>query len=175
MNRAHAHGAPLLLIGCLVTAACSQPPPADLPHPVSAALTAQLDLCREVGGAANAGSALGRADLNTDGMDDFVLFTGWIRCENAWSVYGDRLKGVQIFVADSRGNALEAFTGSAYDVRIETTADGTRLWLTLSDLDCGRSRTASFAEAVFCERPLVWDAVGGRFDYAPLGSMRLIE
>jgi hypothetical protein len=150
-------------------------PDADLPGPVGTALAEQLELCREGGGTPHADKALQRADLNGDGTADFVLYVGWIECENAWSIYGDRAKAVRVFIAGDRGSASEAFADTVYDTRIETTDGAARLWLTVSGEACGRPPAPSFAEESFCERPLVWDAGAARLEYDSLDNVRMIE
>lgn len=167
-----AHGSLTLLLFAGATA-CGQGGQ-SLPTSVRAALDALTSDCSSVGGTPRADEAVRRADLDADGVDDFVLFAGWIACENAWSIYGDREKLVTVFAGDATTGAVEAFTGTAFDVKVEHRADGAELWLATMGASCGRPPAPTFAEETFCERKL--ERVGtGPFDYAALRTIHLIE
>ena len=160
-------------------AACGQAreaatPGSAMPATVMAPLDELTALCGEAGGTPHAENAVRRADLNADGADDYILFVGWIWCENAISIYGDRQKGLVVFANDGRGGAIEAFQNIVFDAEIES-ADGTpQLWLTTMAEQCGRPSAATFAEESFCRRPIVAVAPD-RFEYAPLSTVRMIE
>src|SRR5262245_32674313 len=81
-------------------AACTRPPDADLPATVTDAVGALAAECTGAEGKPHTEKAVERADLNGDGRDDFVLHAGWIACENAWSIYGDREKFVAVYAGD---------------------------------------------------------------------------
>jgi hypothetical protein len=104
------------------------------------------------------------ADLNGDGAPDFVLYAGWIVCEHAWNVYGDREKTVRVFAARGR-DAEESFAGAVYDARLDTSGTRAEIVLTVSGPACGKPRADSFAGASFCERALVWNARTRHFEY----------
>jgi hypothetical protein len=158
----------------LVAAACT-PPSSDLPPSVADGLAMLAAQCTEAQGTPKTGDAVRRADLTGDSADDFVLFAGWIACENAWSIYGDREKFVAVYASDGRGGAAEAFAGSVYDAAIESAGGVATLWLGTSAERCGRPRAETFAEESFCDRPLAWNAAAARFDFAPLATVRPIE
>jgi hypothetical protein len=132
-------------------------------------------MCIEVDGVPQAEDAVRRADLNADGAAELILYTGWIVCENAWSLYGDREKSIRVFVDDGHGDATDAFADMVFDATIETAGGGSRLWLTVSGAACGKPPAPTFAEEHFCDRALVWDAGAARFDYAPVETARQIE
>jgi hypothetical protein len=146
-----------------------------LPPPVAAVLAALTDECTRVDGIPHAENAVQRADLNADGTEDFVLYAGWIVCENAWSIYGDREKALTVFAGDGDGGAAEAFADLVYDAKIETQGAAAQLWLSTSAERCGRPRAEVFADETFCDRRIEWHAGTARFDYAPLDTVRLIE
>ncbi|MGD9597270.1 MAG: hypothetical protein AB7G76_02735 [Steroidobacteraceae bacterium] len=147
---------------------------AKLPTEVEGALAARVEECTGVGGIPHTDKAVQHADLNGDGHEDYVLFAGWIDCENAASVYGDRAKPVTILVGDDKGGARVALENYVYDVRIEATGAGAKAWLTVSGENCGRPPAPDFASEAFCERPIAWNAGAGRFDFAPVSTVRII-
>lgn len=167
----------LLFVAGLVAAAavCGRARGEDSPPAVSGALAELVDMCIEVDGVPQTRDAVRRIDLNDDGAPDFVLYTGWIVCENAWSLYGDREKSLRVFVGDDHGEATEAFSDMVYDATIETADSGSRLWLTVSAEACGKPPAPTFAEEHFCDRALEWNAGAARFDYAPVETARQIE
>lgn len=162
---------------CLIlcsAAACSDRQDSRLPAAVASSLGEFTTLCREAGGEPYSDDAVRRADLDADGYADFVLFAGWLECENAWSVFGDREKTILVFAGDGSDGASEAFRDAAFDAKLEAQGDGTQLWLTTSAEQCGRPRAPTFAEESFCERAVV-SAAATRFEYAPLSTVRMIE
>ena len=145
-----------------------------LPGTVAAALAELSSMCSDAGGTPRTDTAVRRVDLNGDGHDDFILYTGWISCENAWSIYGDREKLVEVFAGDGANGAALAFTANVYDARIDS-ADGRQtLWLTTSGQACGRPPAATFAEETFCERAVVAQGPA-KFEFAPVSTVRMIE
>lgn len=163
------------VLALLAVAACGPAPSSDLPVPVAAALAALAQQCSEVSGIPDTGGAVKRADLNGDAREDFVLYAGWIDCENAASIYGDREKGLGVFASDARGEVAEAFSDLVYDATIESAGSASELWLTTSAEGCGRPRAEVFAEESFCDRRVVWNPAAARFDWAPVSTVRMIE
>ena len=146
-----------------------------LPASVTADLKSVADMCREVGGSPNTDEAVKSSDLNADGQADFVLFVGSVMCDGAASVYGDRMKEVHVYAGDGRGGAREAFVDLVYGMLIEGTGSTARVWLTVSGKQCGKPPAPNFASESFCQRALAWNAASGRFDYAPVSTVRMIE
>jgi hypothetical protein len=62
-------------------------------------------MCTDAGGKPLAEDAVKRADLNADGEQDYVLDGGSVGCEGFASLYGDREKGVTVYVGDGKGGA----------------------------------------------------------------------
>ena len=85
-------------------------PAPQLPAAVAAALQSVADQCTGVGGKPLTADAVKRVDLTGDGMDDFVLDVGSVNCDGAASIYGDREKGVTVYVGDGKGGATSAFS-----------------------------------------------------------------
>lgn len=146
-----------------------------LPASVAAALKSNTDLCSEVGGKPNAASAVKSVDLNGDGKPDFVLYVGWIDCDGAVSIYGDREKGVTVYAGDGAGGAVEAFSDVVFDTKLEGTGAAAKLWLTTSGGGCGKPPAPDFAHENFCDRAVIWNAKTRKFEYAPVSTVRVIE
>lgn len=146
-----------------------------LPATVAKAVKDAAAICTEVGGKANTSQAVKHADLNGDGAEDYVLDVGSINCEGAASVYGDREKGVLVYVGDGKGGATEAFNGVSYGARVEGAGAAAKLWLTVSGADCGKPPAKDFASENFCERPLAWNAKTRKFDFAPVSTVKMIQ
>jgi hypothetical protein len=146
-----------------------------LPATVAAWVKAAADTCREVEGKPDATKAVQRADLNGDGIEDFVISVDDIDCEGAASIYGDREKAMVVFAGDGKGGATPVFDDSVYGTRIEKEGARAKLWLTVMGAQCGKKPAKDFASENFCDRPLVWDPVKRRFDYAPVSSVKMIQ
>jgi hypothetical protein len=153
-----------LLLGIVAAATCDRAPAAQLPAAAAAALAELLRTCTDANGTPHYEHAAQQADLNGDGRPDVVLYAGWIVCENAWSVYGDREKAVQVFVSNGHG-ADEAFVDRVFDAQLQTDGKRARLVLTVSGPACGKPRTDSFSGESFCERTLVFDPATRHFGY----------
>lgn len=166
MRAPHAIACAFVLAGSLPAAAQEK-----LPSPVAADLRPLAELCREVGGKPDTAAAVKAADLNGDGKVDYVLDVGMIRCDGAASVYGDREKGVTVYVGDGAGGGVAAFKDAVFGVKIE----GSQVWLTTSGAACGKPPAADFASESFCDRSLIWDAKARKFVYAPVSTVRMIE
>ena len=144
---------------------------AALPPAVAAELRALTDQCRDVGGTPHADKAVTQVDLTGDGKGDYVLDVAAIDCEGAAAVYGDREKGVTVYVGDGSGGATKAFGDAVYGVKIE----GGKVWLTVSGAQCGKPPAPDFAHESFCDRALVWNGTTRKLGYAPVSSVRMIQ
>jgi len=168
-------GAPTTFCVLFLGSACGRPPGDALPGGVREEVEALARQCSEVGGTPHTDRAVRRADLDGDGDGDFVVFAGWIDCQDAVSVYGDREKHLVVLVADASGEVRSSFSDAVYAATIEDDSIPATLWLTVSGVDGGRPRAPDFASESFCERALSWDADKQAFDYADLDSVRMIE
>lgn len=145
------------------------------PSPVAAAVAALAARCSAVDGTPQADAAVRRGDFNADSHDDFLLYAGWMVCENAASVFGDREKEVTVFIGNDAGGASAAFHDSVYEVVLEGEGKNGQVWLTVAGEQCGNPHAATFSEESFCDRALVWSKATARFDYAPLGTTRSLK
>jgi hypothetical protein len=144
-----------------------------LPAAAAAALKESAGLCSEAGGKPDTSQAVKTADLNGDGKPDHVLFLGWINCDGAASIYGDREKAVMVY--DGGAGTAPAFSDRVFDTKLEGSGGATRLWLTVSGAACGKPPAPDFASESFCDRPLVWNAKTRKFEYASVATVRMIE
>jgi hypothetical protein len=163
------------VLSCLLSGAAAHAQSSKLPAVVATDLKAVAAQCVEVGGKALTTEAVKRADLNGDGMEDFVLDVGSINCDGAAGIYGDREKGVTVYVGDGTGGAKSAFSDSVYGATIEGTGPAATLWLTVSGQQCGKKPAADFARENFCDRSIAWNAKTQKFDYAPVSTVRMIQ
>lgn len=166
-----------LALGVLGLSACDRAPvrpsAAALPLQVAAAVNALAGQCSAVGGRPRADAAVRRGDFNSDGREDFVLYAGWMVCEGAVSVFGDRERNVAVFAGNVTGGSSGAFTQSVFDVMIEEKEGRHQLWFTVSGADCGKAPAATFSEESFCDRAIVWNAATNQFNYEPLSAGRI--
>ncbi len=164
-----------LLCAFIAKAASAADTSATLPAVVATALKAVAAMCSEVGGKPLTKEAIKRADLNGDGKQDFVLDIGSVNCDGAASIYGDREKGVSVYVSDGKGGVLLAFSDSVYGVTLEGKGAAAKLWLTVSSQQCGKKPARDFASENFCDRALVWNVRTSKFDYAPVATVKMIQ
>lgn len=149
--------------------------PPQTPAVVATDLAAIAAECTGVGGKALTNYAIKRVDLNGDGKEDYVLDVGSIQCEGAASAYGDRGKDLAVYVGDGAGGARKAFSAWVYASTLEGTGPAARLWLTVSGEQCGKKPAASFASESFCERYIQWNAKAGKFDFAPVSTVKMVQ
>lgn len=164
----------LLVFMALVLTACSRPPSSGLPAAVAVALEGLAEECRAAQGTPRVDDAVKHADLNGDAREDYVLFAGWLACDGAPGVFGDREKPLQVFVGEGSRAARFAFGQQAYDARLEYHGGKAVLWVTTVAGNCGRPPAASFAEEVFCDRAIAWTAPG-QFEFAPVDTVRIVQ
>jgi hypothetical protein len=164
----------VFLLACLLSQA-AYAATTPLPKSVQTALDQVAAVCSESEGKPIMKDAIKRADLNADGHEDYVLDVGSVVCDGAASIYGDREKGVMVFVGDGKGGAVEAFNGSSFAIRLDGAGSAAKLWLSVMGADCGKQPAATFAEESFCERPLKWNAGARKFEFAPVSTVKTIQ
>jgi hypothetical protein len=161
-----------VVLVCCVAAQAAAPP---LPAVVAKAVKDTAAICTEVGGKPDTSNAVKRADLNGDGIEDYVLDGGSVNCDGAASIYGDREKGVLVYVGDGKGGATEAFNDMSYGMTLEGAGPTAKLWLTVSGLSCGKPPAKDFASENFCDRAIVWNAKTRKFDFAPVSTVKMVQ
>ena len=164
-----------VLVGFLAPLACSEAQAPALPAIVAKDLNEAASQCSDVGGKPNTSKAVTRLDLNADGKEDYLFQVGMIQCEDAWSVYGDRAKGVSVYVGDGKGGAKPAYTAWVYGAEVKGTGPAAKLWVTVTAEMCGKPPAPDFASENFCDRALDWNPARQEFDYAPVSTVKMIE
>ena len=158
--------------------AMAQPRPAAY---APAALTKDVmelgALCRDsTGKPGRSPGLIQMADLNGDGLTDYVLDLNKYNCEGAASAMGAGQSGaaVSIYVGGPGNTARKVWNGLAFEAAIEGAAPKARVWLAIQGLDCGQKNAANvpMANQKGCNRPLDWNPAKGTFTYAPLSEAK---
>jgi hypothetical protein len=158
--------------------AAAQPrPPGYAPASLTKDVLELHAQCRDAGGTPGKSPGLVQvADLNGDGLTDYLLDINRYNCEGAASAMGAGQSGaaVAIYVGGPGNTAQKVFSGLAFEAKVEGAAPKARVWLTIQGLDCGQRNAASvsMANQVGCTRPLNWNSAGHTFRYAPLAEAR---
>lgn len=154
--------------------------PQRLPAAVQAHVAGLHKECREYGGSPGPAPDLVKsADLNGDGLADYVVNIGAYVCEGAASALaaGQSGAGVTVFAGGPGGTATQAFSDTVYAANIETKAGKAQVFMEVGGAACGQRNAANvpFSNWTFCARPLVWNPAKRVFDYAPLSQARPIQ
>lgn len=166
------------LAALAATATPAQPrPPGYAPASVTKDVLELHAMCREAGGKPGRSPGLIQmADLNGDGLADYVVDINSYNCEGAPSAMGAGQSGavVSIYVAGPGNTARKVWNGLAFEAKIEGAGAKRRVWLAIQGRDCGQKNAAtlSMAEQKGCNRPLTWDATKHTFKYGPLAEVR---
>ena len=158
----------------------AQIPVNQLPLTVRKAVTGLDNDCRNFGGKpGNSPDMLRSADLNGDGVRDYVTDLNNYRCDGAASAMGSGQSGaaVTVYVGGPTNSAIQVWAGTVHASKIETTAGKSRLWVDVAGGSCGQRNAdrIPFANWQFCSRELVWNAKKQTFDFAPLAQRRRIQ
>jgi hypothetical protein len=144
-----------------------------LPREVSTYVARMDGFCRKVGGRRGSSPGLVTSvDLTADRVPDHVINEGHYNCLGAASAFSAGHNGAAVTIFVGRPDRAElAYEGYAHGVHLTREPRGWAVRLDTYGLNCGQKPTdppAPFSEAVFCTRPLSWDAVDRRFVLAPL-------
>jgi hypothetical protein len=150
---------------------------AALPTAVRQSIAEMNAICRDASGTPGRSPELIKiADLNGDGMNDYVVDMGSFNCEGAASVMVNGQSGanVTVFVGGPNNTAAKAWTDSVYGNRIDRTGARPRLYVDVAAISCGQRNAANLAFAAwqFCSRPLNWNATKKAFEFAPMAEKR---
>jgi len=171
-----------LIIGLAAGAAAAASVSAQtrLPAAVQAYVGALNKDCRGYGGKPGPSPDLVKsADLNGDGLADYLVNVGAYACEGAASAMGAGQSGadVAIFTGGPGGTAALAYEDTVYEAEIETKAGRSQVLMSVAGLRCGQKNAADlpFAAWAFCKRPLAWNPGTRKFAYGPLSQARPIQ
>jgi hypothetical protein len=166
------------LAACLLLSVPALAAAAPMPPEVRGHIEDMKKECRQSGGspAEPADSFLIIADLNGDGRTDWAIDEAGFNCDGATSTFkGSGGSQIYIFAGITGNRTRQAFMHGAYGMRLEGTAGHARLWLTVGGELCGQTGSFSRAEAISCERPLVWNTLTKQFEFAPLATVKLLK
>lgn len=112
------------------------------------------------------------ADLNGDGIKDYIIEDAYIPCEAGASFrHGNGGTGV-IILAGTSDDAIKAFDKTVFGISIEKDNSKSVAWVAVGGHYCGQKTFVSRAASISCDRPLVWNASSKQFDFAPLKQSR---
>ena len=173
----------IAIVGVLVASSAQATSPSvslaqqvTLPAAVSADLAGVAAQCSEGGGKPRTDGAVKTVDLNGDGKDDYVLDVGAVNCDGAASIYGDREKGVTVYVGDGQGGAVAAFSDTVFGAKIESATAQPRsfgsrcraLVAERSPRPTSRAKPSAIARSRGARRRT-------KFEYAPVSTVRMVE
>lgn len=154
--------------------------PQNLPLTVRKAITALDSDCRGYGGKPGRSPDLLKiADLNADGIRDYVTDLNNYNCDGAASAMGSGQSGaaLTVYVGGPANSAIQVYQATVQASRIETAGGKGRLFVDVGGADCGQANAARipFARWEFCSRELVWNPARQSFGFAPLSQKRRIQ
>ncbi|MDO4879641.1 MAG: hypothetical protein Q3966_10200 [Neisseria sp.] len=152
-----------------VCAAVFCPPPAwsALPLAVEEELNELAAFCRQLGGRPHGfEGAVEQADLNGDGITDYVLDDGELQCYGTRGVFGGfHGCGVTVFVGRAGGGAEKSFLHGAFGSRVDRRGRQAVLYLGMAGEACGQDIAGKKrGEYERCSRPLKWNPAGQKFE-----------
>ncbi|MBU6438035.1 MAG: hypothetical protein KGJ44_00345 [Betaproteobacteria bacterium] len=168
---------------CAVLALAAQPawaqPQGKPPAAVARWVAELMGGCSKAGGRpAKSPGLVTVADLNADGLPDYVVDASQLNCDGAGSLYaGPTGAEVALFIGRPGGAATKAYNGMAYGATVDATTTPHRVTLNLAGLPCGQANAdrLPFSEWKACSRPLRWVAARNAFELgppAPAGAAR---
>ena len=109
-----------------------------------------------------------KADINGDGVTDYVISDGQVDCAIGASFrHGNGGTGVIIFAGTATG-AVKAYDDTVFDVKVENG----KAWVGVGGHRCGQGEFKSRADAISCDLPLLWNAAKQKFEEAPVSQAR---
>jgi hypothetical protein len=143
---------------------------AKVPSAIKLELDAMVELCKASSGKPKKSPDLLKVgDFNGDKLPDVLLNKGAFVCEGAASTFsGSGGSEVLVFAGVSAGEVVPAYSGGAFDAKVETVAGQATVWLMLGGRLCGlpASKPRVQSEGVSCWRPLTWNAAVKKFQLA---------
>ena len=170
-----------LACAALVLAAGAAPAqaPRKLPLPVQKELSELVKACRDAGGKpAKSPGLLVVADLSGDGLPDYVLDQGSFNCEGAASLFsGSGGSHVAAYVGTPDGQAVQAFSTGSFGVKVDRAARPAQLRISVSGPMCGQRVTPKMPHSEYkaCWRPVIWNVVTRKLEFAPVSQVELIR
>ncbi|MFL9502464.1 hypothetical protein ACJMQP_20580 [Rhodopseudomonas palustris] len=131
------------------------------------------DMCRSAGGTPRSGPDIQQGRF-PDGPVFWAIDEATLACDGAAALFSTNHGAVvHIFVETNDGHAIQAFEHAAVGVTLERSSNANKVWLNVGGALCGQNTDGlSTADMRACQRPLKWDAVTRKLDFAPLSEIR---
>lgn len=151
-------------LAILLSASMSAAAPAiGTPPVVNSYAVQQAALCRNGPDGTTIPAAADRADLNSDGLLDWIFDASRQPCVAGNPMAKEYGALVTVFLATPEGDARPGLQMATHGARLERVAGKTRLILTLAGAECGEAQASTR-----CDRPVVWSAQEKRLNLLPL-------
>lgn len=156
--------ASLLLLTSQPAAAAAAP----LPAPIAKMLAEMATQCKDATGQrGNIGQAITRADLNGDGLQDYIFQYAGYDCPGAVSLFaGTAAAGnpLSLYLADKSGGARQVWSDGVGDWSVKPRAGKPTLFV---QVICGNNANKPVAEWSWCEKRLLPNPGPGKWVAVP--------
>lgn len=158
----------LLLAGAAASAQTRN----GLPPAVQKDLAGTEAICREVGGRPLPSPQwLTAADLNGDGLADYLVQEGEFRCEGQAALFsGTAGSRMSVYLSRPSGDAIQVLTVWGFGARLDASRRPTLLQLSVEGPLCGQVVTDDLPHSAYwsCWRSLIWNRQKQTLEFAPL-------
>lgn len=138
------------------------PKKTDLPTVLHRELDALRQMCQNSGGRITASpDLLSKADVNGDGIDDYIVNENHIQCSK-----GQDTASVQVFISTDTKQVMPPISQEATAVRVDSRAKPAQLQLQVRGSLCGKK---SGTAAAACWRPWIWNGRTQKLQLGPKG------
>ena len=175
------------IVAVLLTAAIpARASSASLPEIVVAHIADMDKTCKDVGGMpapsmafeggpseARPANLVERGVLAGSAVEFWALDEGRYQCDGAASAFsGTGGAQVYVFVRLNDGRVKQVLMQGAYGMKLKRIGSSSELLLRVAGGLCGQVGNPTHADAIACERPLIWDKATQKMDFAPFGKAR---
>jgi hypothetical protein len=139
---------------CAQSAAAA--PSSPLPAPIAKVLAEMAAQCKDATGQnGNVGQALSRADLNGDGVQDYIFQDGGYDCPGAASLFGGTAatgNPLSVYIADRAGGARRVWSDGVGDWSVKPRAGKPTLFVMVI---CETNQNKPVADWKWCDKRLL--------------------
>lgn len=155
----------LLLLTSQPAAAAPQPP---LPAPIAKQFADMADQCKDATGQrGRIGQAITRADLNGDGIEDYVVEDADYDCPGAVSLFaGTAATGnpLSLYIADKSGGVRKVWSGGVGEWSVKPRAGKPTLFV---QVICGNNANKPVSDWKWCDERLLPNPGPGKWVAVP--------